>query len=479
MRRLWLLPALVGTLALVGLAQSRPKGEAMTQQEGVSLRSTDASVELMTLDPGHFHAALIQQEMYPGVADVVHVYAPLGPDLVGHLNRIAQFNSREENPTRWQLEIHTTPEPLERMLDERPGNVVVLSGRNRGKIDRILASAKAGLHVLADKPWIISASDFSKLEASLDAAEENDVVAYDVMTERYEITTIVQRELVQDEAVIGEVVAGTVAEPAVHLESVHHLMKTVAGVPNLRPAWFFDTKQQGEGLSDVGTHLVDLVPWMLFPEQGIEYRKDIQLDSAKRWPTTISLADFRRVTGEDDFPSFLAQDISEGELQYFSNTEVSYVLRGIHVGVKVAWNFEAPPGAGDTHLAGVRGSKAHIEVRQGAEEKYRPELYVLPVNDAERGAIVSAVKNRIAQLQSRYPGVAVEEMDDRIHISVPDKYRTGHESHFAEVTRQFLEYVRAPETVPAWEKANMLAKYYVTTEGVELSRRSNEPSAAR
>ena len=25
-------------------------------------------VRLMTLDPGHFHAALIQKEMYPGVA---------------------------------------------------------------------------------------------------------------------------------------------------------------------------------------------------------------------------------------------------------------------------------------------------------------------------------------------------------------------------------------------------------------------------
>jgi hypothetical protein len=27
-----------------------------------------ADVRLMTLDPGHFHAALIQKEMYPGVA---------------------------------------------------------------------------------------------------------------------------------------------------------------------------------------------------------------------------------------------------------------------------------------------------------------------------------------------------------------------------------------------------------------------------
>jgi predicted dehydrogenase len=52
---------------------------------------------------------------------------------------------------------------MERMLRERPGNVVVLSGRNRGKIDRILAAVESGLHVLADKPWVISAADLPKI----------------------------------------------------------------------------------------------------------------------------------------------------------------------------------------------------------------------------------------------------------------------------------------------------------------------------
>src|SRR4051794_18271474 len=104
---------------------------------------------LITLDPGHFHAALIQKEMYAGVANRVAVYAPLGPDLVEHLNRISRFNLRPENPTSWELNIHAAPDFLERMLAERPGNIVVLSGRNRAKIHRIVASLRAGLHVLA------------------------------------------------------------------------------------------------------------------------------------------------------------------------------------------------------------------------------------------------------------------------------------------------------------------------------------------
>ena len=42
-----------------------------------------AEVRLITLDPGHFHAALVQKEMYPGVAKQVHVYAPLGDRTLG------------------------------------------------------------------------------------------------------------------------------------------------------------------------------------------------------------------------------------------------------------------------------------------------------------------------------------------------------------------------------------------------------------
>ncbi len=52
-------------------------------------------IRLMTLDPGHFHAALVQKEMYPDVSRRVDVYAPLGNDLVDHLARVARFNTRK------------------------------------------------------------------------------------------------------------------------------------------------------------------------------------------------------------------------------------------------------------------------------------------------------------------------------------------------------------------------------------------------
>ena len=37
---------------------------------------------LVVVDPGHFHATLVQQQMYPELSPVVRVYAPLGPDLM-------------------------------------------------------------------------------------------------------------------------------------------------------------------------------------------------------------------------------------------------------------------------------------------------------------------------------------------------------------------------------------------------------------
>ena len=46
-----------------------------------------SKLELIVVDPGHFHAALAQKEMYPNLSPLVRVYAPVGPDLVDYLTR--------------------------------------------------------------------------------------------------------------------------------------------------------------------------------------------------------------------------------------------------------------------------------------------------------------------------------------------------------------------------------------------------------
>src|SRR5690349_12370990 len=91
------------------------------------------TVQLITLDPGHFHAALVQKTMYDDVDSVVHVYAPAGNDLQLHLDRINGYNSRKEDPTHWKEEVYTGNDFFEKMIKEKKGNVVVLSGNNQKK----------------------------------------------------------------------------------------------------------------------------------------------------------------------------------------------------------------------------------------------------------------------------------------------------------------------------------------------------------
>jgi len=436
---------------------------------GLGLRGDELVNEarLMVVDPGHFHAALVQKEMYSWLDKRVSVYAPLGPDVIDYLNRIGRFNTRAENPTSWEVELHSGPDFFERMLRERPGNVVILTGRNRPKIDRIRASVKDGLHVLADKPWIIKSADMEKLENVLDAAGEAGLVAYDIMTERYEITSILQRELVNDAGVFGRLGQGSDAEPAITARSVHYLMKVVAGVPLRRPVWFFDIDETGEGLADVGTHVVDLVQWTAFPDEKLDYRTDIRVLGGKRWPTVMSRVDFEKVTGDAEFPPFLSKHVKGGQLEYFCNNSVRYTVRGTHVKLDILWNWEAAAGTGDNYEASFRGSKARVEIRQGKPEHYIPELYVTPESASVKAEVFSALRKKVAALQTVHPGIAVQESGAEARLVIPERFRVGHEAHFAQVTNKFSGYLKSPQTMPAWEKPNMLVKYFISTKGVE------------
>ena len=257
------------------------------------------------------------------------------------------------------------------------------------------------------------------------------------------------------------------------MESVHHLMKVVSGAPNIRPAWFFDTDEQGEGLNDIGTHLVDLVQWTLFPERPIDYRADVKVLSAYRWPTMIPEAEFKRVTASEGFPASLASRVKGGALEYFCNTYVTYTVKGVHTALNVPWDWEAPAGAGDTHYAVYKGSRARVEVRQSKADNYRTEVYVVPNAGADRaagacrgagacgGAAGPVAGRRRGRAPRRDPPVDPGER------SASDTRRTLPRSR---ATSSATCATRG--TLPAWERPNMLAKYYVTTTGTEMSHKA-------
>ena len=418
-------------------------------------------MKLIVAEPGHFHAALLQKEMYPGLDSRVSVYAHMGSDVVEYLQRIARFNARAENPTNWELDVHLSAQPMDEMVRGRAGDIVVFAGRNRGKIDRILRALEAGFHVLADKPWIIESRDLPKVERALALAAERRLVACDVMTERYEVTSELQRAFASDAAVFGDLEAGNDSNPAISLFSAHHIMKTVAGVPLRRPAWFFDVEIQGEGLSDVGVHLVDLAQWTAFPDQAIDPARDVRILRGRRWPIELTAAQLQAVTGEPCFPQ---------GLKYHCNNQVDYTLRGSHVRIETVWLWEAAPGSGDIYTAVFRGSKANLGLRQGAAENHRPELYIVSASPAWRKEVFDAALHRIAESQARWPGLDAVEADGELRLIIPEQFRVGHEAHFAQVANRFFEYVRDPGALPFWERPCMMAKYLVSTQGVDAGR---------
>ncbi len=418
------------------------------------------TTRLITLDPGHFHASLVQKNSLPGLSPIVHIYAPEGPELAEHLKRINQYNSRPNSPTAWDSKVYTGPDFFQKMIAEKAGDVVVMAGNNQKKTSNILKSVQAGFHVLADKPMCIDPAGYRQLQQAFAAAKAKNVLLYDIMTERSEITTLLQKELSQIPELFGTLQKGSPDNPAIIKESVHHFFKYVSGAPLIRPAWFMDTRQQGQGIVDVTTHLVDLVAWAAYPETVLK-TSDARLGAAYRWNTTMTLEQFSKITGLSTWPEYLRKDLKNNTLHTLANGEINYSLKGTHARVRVLWNYEAPQG-GDTHYSIMRGTRASLEIRQTAAENFVPQLYIQP-----HGAL--DIAKFVNTLSAKYPGLGVEKVGNEWRLLIPDSYRTGHEAHFGEVLQRFLDY-KAAGQLPAWEVPNMLLKYKITTEAYSVAK---------
>ena len=140
------------------------------------LAGTPGEIKLITLDPGHFHAALVQKNSYEQVADEVYVYAPEGDDVQELLNKINGYNMRADSPTKWREVVYSGPDFLEKMLSEKKGNVMVTAGNNGKKTEYIKQTLMAGIHVLADKPMAINTENIGILKECYDIARQKDIL---------------------------------------------------------------------------------------------------------------------------------------------------------------------------------------------------------------------------------------------------------------------------------------------------------------
>ena len=425
-------------------------------------------VKLIVLNPGHFHATLLLKNQLEQVNDSVLVYAPIGKELEQFLLTMEGFNQRTENPTSWKEKVYDGEDFLEKMLAEKKGNVVLLTGNNKEKTENILLSVNNGFNVLGDKPMAINKDDFNQLVKAFKDAEEKNVQLYDLMTERFDVLNMIEKKLINNTDLFGKLQQGTQDDPAIQMESVHHFYKEVAGKPLIRPAWYYDVEQQGEGIADVTTHLIDLVNWKCFPEQEIDYTKDVKVLDATHWATELSLSDYTKSTGFDAFPEYLNKYIDNSKIKVNSNGTINYKIKGNNVSLKVLWNFEAPNGGGDTFTSKIKGTKAKLITIQDGASKFVKQLYVEKADNVTNEAFKLNLDKVINEIKKEFPAVSLQEENGKFMVNIPVEIRTNHEEHFSNVAKNYFSFL-VNRNMPKWEVTNTLAKYYITTTAVELA----------
>jgi predicted dehydrogenase len=412
---------------------------------------------LLFLDPGHFHAALTLRVPNPRVADDIVVYAPDGAERRDFLALVERFNARGDAPTRWRPIVVDDGDPLERLIAERRGDVVVLAGRNGGKARTMRRLHEEGFHVLADKPWLVDPSDLDDVQASLTAPP----IAMEMMTGRHDATARLMRRLVATADVLG---AFADDGPVIDLEGVHHLEKLVDGAPLRRPWWYFDVRVQGSGAVDIPTHLVNQAQWLAGADDGVA----LALLSARGWSTRVPVGAFRRITGEPGFPPALAPFEDGDALAYFCNAEMRFRVGSVVARAATRWDLAAPPGSGDTSRTVVRGTRATVELEQGPETGGRRRLSVEPRGDAE--PVLRAVDDAVAAAQPELPGVRVVRDAGRAVLAVPPALASGHEAHFALVLEELLAAIDE-DRWPAALAARTRAKYALLAEAAAMVSR--------
>jgi hypothetical protein len=133
----------------------------------------------------------------------------------------------------------------------------------------------------------------------------------------------------------------------------------------------------------------------------------------------------------------------------------------------VRWQYEAGPGTGDSYFASYLGSRARVELRSGPKEGFVPEVYLTPENAEPEADWEANLQSAAARLRKDYPDLSIERTGRSFHAKLPKADRGG---GLQALFKEYEEYVRDQSRFPEYERANLLAKYYVTTRAVALAR---------
>jgi predicted dehydrogenase len=173
-----------------------------------------------------------------------HLDVPLRPELVSISGRDAR--AVEEARARWGWAEATT-DWREQVADERIG-LFVNGGPNAVHAEPTLAAARAGKHVLCEKPLGLTAAQSYELWQAAEAAGVRHLCGFNY---RFVPAVRLARELLE---------AGELGE-VVHFRARYLQSWGWDAAPAL---WRFDPVQAGTGaLGDLGTHVIDLARYLV------------------------------------------------------------------------------------------------------------------------------------------------------------------------------------------------------------------------
>ena len=127
---------------------------------------------------------LFEERRHQSFWEGLRRFVPVWDDM------IRDFNARKDNPTRWNLHVYKGEDSVDALLRDKKADIAILAGRNDTKIRNIERVNRAGIRIFADKPW---ATDEKSLGFLKDAMRPERPLTADIMTERFEITTVLQK----------------------------------------------------------------------------------------------------------------------------------------------------------------------------------------------------------------------------------------------------------------------------------------------
>ena len=420
------------------------------------------NTRLLVIDPQHFHAALILKANIPSLSNEIKLFAPDKLAAADYISLVREYNSCNGSATNWHIIPYYGVDFLEKAVLDKSADIVVLAGDNNRKITYMVESIKYNKAVFADKPLVINEKGYAQLQKLLNRNGRHTPIVYDIMTERFDIKNILVKLILSNKTLTGGFEPNA-AFPLIEFHSKHHFSKVVAGHQLIRPAMFFDINKQGEGIVDVTTHYIDLVQWMLADSTVIDIQRDLKLLKSQRWSTSISMADYEKITSLKEYAPTSNHILdADNNLRVFSNGMIHYSLFGVPISVCVQWDVNSNDGKGDQLRALFKTKKCTITIEPDSNGV--SSIFVKPKDTCK----VFEEELQRTLTSNGYAKVTVQYVDNSYKLIIPYAMYLSHEDHFSKALQQFLDY-KEHGALPEWEKSFLLAKYYLTTQALKIA----------